>query len=78
MTVIGYGSDPDGRKYWIAKNSYGPEWGERGYIRIERDIADSEGRCGIAMSPWYPSSSLSIKFYTHMLFKIISITKMDC
>ncbi|VVB04804.1 unnamed protein product [Arabis nemorensis] len=54
MTVVGYGSDLDGRKYWIAKNSYGPHWGEGGYIRIERDTVNSEGRCGIAMSPWYP------------------------
>ncbi|CAH2064980.1 unnamed protein product [Thlaspi arvense] len=57
MTVVGYGLDPDGIKYWIVKNSHGSKWGEGGYIRIERGIADPKGRCGIAMDPVYPLKS---------------------
>ncbi|XP_010545993.1 PREDICTED: KDEL-tailed cysteine endopeptidase CEP2-like isoform X2 [Tarenaya hassleriana] len=54
VAAVGYGVDPDGTKFWIVKNSWGPEWGEGGYIRMERGISDSEGKCGIAMEASYP------------------------
>lgn len=54
MTVVGYGIDSDETKYWIVKNSYGVQWGNMGYMFVERDIKDPEGRCGIAMDAWYP------------------------
>lgn len=58
MTVVGYGSKLDGTKFWIVKNSNGDEWGEKGYIRVERNISDPRGRCGIAMFPFYPTQKL--------------------
>ncbi|XP_010545991.1 PREDICTED: KDEL-tailed cysteine endopeptidase CEP2-like [Tarenaya hassleriana] len=54
VAAVGYGVDPDGTKFWIVRNSWGAEWGEGGYIRIERGISDSEGKCGIAMEASYP------------------------
>ena len=47
VQAIGYGVDTiDGETipYWIVRNSWGPEWGEGGYIRIYR----GEDTCGIA------------------------------
>ncbi|CAF1820397.1 unnamed protein product [Brassica napus] len=32
----------------------GSSWGESGYIRMERNIAASGGKCGIAVEPSYP------------------------
>lgn len=54
VAVVGYGVDKDGTKYWTVKNSWGPDWGEQGYIRMQRDVKAKEGLCGIAMAASYP------------------------
>ncbi|KAL2465536.1 KDEL-tailed cysteine endopeptidase CEP1 [Abeliophyllum distichum] len=57
VAVIGYGTTLDGTKYWIVKNSWGTQWGEQGFIRMQRDIDAEEGLCGIAMDASYPIKS---------------------
>jgi KDEL-tailed cysteine endopeptidase len=41
-------------EYWILKISWGVGWGEKGYIRIKRNIEDNRGLCGIAQVASYP------------------------
>lgn len=53
--IVGYGASKDGTKYWILKNSWGPDWGEKGYIRVQRGIKAREGMCGIAKHAAYPT-----------------------
>jgi hypothetical protein len=36
VLLTGYGVTSDGTKYWEIRNSWGAQWGEDGYIRIER------------------------------------------
>merc|ERR1712142_1180260 len=43
VTVVGYGTTEYGQDYWLIKNSWGDEWGDRGFIKIKR----GENACGI-------------------------------
>lgn len=46
VSVVGYGPN-----YWIVRNSWGPNWGEEGYIRLIR----GKNQCGIALAASYPT-----------------------
>lgn len=43
VAMVGYGTE-GGKDYWIVRNSWGPSWGENGYIRIAAH--EGAGICG--------------------------------
>jgi len=54
VLIVGYGTDQN-LDYWIVKNSWSPEWGDNGYIKILRNDKQSDsGMCGIASQPSFP------------------------
>lgn len=53
VVAVGYGSE-DGQDYYKIRNSWGPDWGEEGHIRIARGIDAAGGQCGILMAASYP------------------------
>jgi len=59
VLAVGYGEEPGtwygSTKYWKVKNSWGEEWGDGGYVKIERqDGKGSIGACGITRQASYP------------------------
>ncbi|XP_047965661.1 zingipain-2-like [Salvia hispanica] len=54
VTIVGYGVE-NGVEFWLVKNSWGSEWGENGYVRVQRNAGAKEGMCGIATFGCYPN-----------------------
>lgn len=37
--------------YWLIRNSWGPDWGEKGYIRLLRSDKQGQNKCGVDTKP---------------------------
>jgi len=48
VMLVGYGTDAKHGDYWLVRNSWGPNWGEDGYIRLSRKATP---QCGTDRTP---------------------------
>ena len=52
VLVVGYGHCSQTKKdFWLIKNSWGKDWGEEGYFRLERN---NNNMCGVATDATQP------------------------
>mmetsp|Transcript_41966 Transcript_41966/g.100003 ORF Transcript_41966/g.100003 Transcript_41966/m.100003 type:complete len:405 (+) Transcript_41966:65-1279(+) len=56
VLAVGYGHDPkSGLNYWLIRNSWGRDWGEQGFVRLQRHDGDDSdwdaGYCGFDTDP---------------------------
>lgn len=54
LLLVGYGSEWESPDYIIGKNSWGTQWGEDGYIRLDRTVGGN-GQCGIYKDVVFPA-----------------------
>jgi len=50
VLAVGWGSDNSHGNYFIVKNSWGPTWGEKGFVRLSAASNGGKGVCGILLN----------------------------
>jgi len=51
VTAVGYGNE-NGQDYTLIRNSWGPYWGDQGYIKV---ALNSQDICAVLLQPYYPT-----------------------
>ena len=55
VNAVGAGEE-GGKKYWLVRNSWGPNWGDKGYLKVLREPGpNNPGVCGVAINVAYPN-----------------------
>jgi len=59
VTIVGFGVNASGMKFWIVKNSWTTGWGENGFFRLQNTDLDDSGICGVNWKASYPTTSVT-------------------
>jgi len=55
VSIVGFGRDwGNGKEYYTVRNTFGKDWGEDGYIRMDRNVQTVSGLCGLCKRSSFP------------------------
>lgn len=54
VTIVGFGADKYGKKYWKIEESLGGGFGQYGYVYVARNVGVSSFPCGLPTNVYYP------------------------
>jgi len=54
VLAVGYGTE-NGQDFYRIKNSWGPSWGDEGFIKIARGVSQKGGQCGVLLAASFPT-----------------------
>lgn len=56
VVMVGYGHDDEkDQDYWLLRNSWAEQWGEKGYFRYKRDGEQGPGVCSVLTLGAFPT-----------------------
>ena len=55
VSIVGFGRDwANGKEYYTVRNTFGRDWGEEGYIKMDRNVQPVSGLCGLCRRSSFP------------------------
>ncbi|RRT58967.1 hypothetical protein B296_00024873 [Ensete ventricosum] len=81
VVAVGYGTE-NGEDYWLVRNSWGADWGEAGYIRMERNLNTSTGNMlAIALpgdaAPWRQPPAAKITTAAAPMTTLFAMSRLE-
>lgn len=69
VSVVGFGKEDNNREYWIIKNDFGKDWGDKGYLKL----AKGKNMCGIGKENYFIYDEYIEEYVLYIVFGVTII-----